>query len=165
MLCASCSVMCYVLCVMCYVFSVWYHRNCVLQCVSLPEWSKGLRSGRNVFERVGSNPTADIFCRTTRHNEGATLELARWFSTSRLVQKRATLSSQRGNEPSRRATLSSWRASPVPCRAIELSSGLYAARAHVRFVWFALCCVDCFSIRTHPCSIKCQKTVMTQRRR
>ena len=27
--------------------------------VSLPEWSKGLRSGRNVFERVGSNPTAD----------------------------------------------------------------------------------------------------------
>jgi hypothetical protein len=28
--------------------------------VSLPEWSKGLRSGRNVFERVGSNPTADI---------------------------------------------------------------------------------------------------------
>ncbi len=22
-------------------------------------WSKGLRSGRNVFERVGSNPTAD----------------------------------------------------------------------------------------------------------
>ena len=32
--------------------------------VSLPEWSKGLRSGRNVFERVGSNPTADIFHRT-----------------------------------------------------------------------------------------------------
>ena len=30
------------------------------QRVSLPEWSKGLRSGRNVFERVGSNPTADI---------------------------------------------------------------------------------------------------------
>ena len=28
--------------------------------VSLPEWSKGLRSGRNVFERVGSNPTADM---------------------------------------------------------------------------------------------------------
>ena len=28
--------------------------------VSLYEWSKGLRSGRNAFERVGSNPTADI---------------------------------------------------------------------------------------------------------
>ena len=27
--------------------------------VSLPEWSEGLRSGRSVFERVGSNPTAD----------------------------------------------------------------------------------------------------------
>lgn len=35
---------------------------CVVR-VSLPEWSKGLRSGRNVFERVGSNPTADIFLR------------------------------------------------------------------------------------------------------
>ena len=34
--------------------------------VSLPEWSKGLRSGRNVFERVGSNPTADI--RFGRHH-------------------------------------------------------------------------------------------------
>ena len=33
--------------------------------VSLPEWSKGLRSGRNVFERVGSNPTADIFTDTS----------------------------------------------------------------------------------------------------
>ena len=31
--------------------------------VRLPEWSKGLRSGRKVFERVGSNPTADTsFC-------------------------------------------------------------------------------------------------------
>ena len=29
--------------------------------VSLSECSKGLRSGRNVFERVGSNPTADTF--------------------------------------------------------------------------------------------------------
>ena len=36
-----------------------YGPNCVER-VSLPEWSKGLRSGRNVFERVGSNPTADI---------------------------------------------------------------------------------------------------------
>ena len=29
--------------------------------VGLPEWSKGSRSGRDVFVRVGSNPTADIF--------------------------------------------------------------------------------------------------------
>ena len=36
------------------------------EAVSLPEWSKGLRSGRNVFERVGSNPTADkSFAATT----------------------------------------------------------------------------------------------------
>lgn len=33
---------------------------CCICAVSLPEWSKGLRSGRNVFELVGSNPTADI---------------------------------------------------------------------------------------------------------
>ena len=36
--------------------------------VSLPEWSKGLRSGRNVFERVGSNPTADTSFAAT-HNK------------------------------------------------------------------------------------------------
>lgn len=36
---------------------------CVYRRVSLPEWSKGLRSGRNVFELVGSNPTADILLR------------------------------------------------------------------------------------------------------
>jgi hypothetical protein len=35
------------------------------QRVSLPEWSKGLRSGRNVFGLVGSNPTADILPHTT----------------------------------------------------------------------------------------------------
>ena len=44
------------------VFLVWF--VIVLRSksisVSLPEWSKGLRSGRNVFERVGSYPTADI---------------------------------------------------------------------------------------------------------
>lgn len=27
----------------------------------VPEWSKGLRSGRNVFALVGSNPTLRIF--------------------------------------------------------------------------------------------------------
>lgn len=32
----------------------------------MPEWSKGLRSGRNVFELVGSNPTADILLHFTR---------------------------------------------------------------------------------------------------
>ena len=36
------------------------YRDVAGDVVSLPEWSKGLRSGRNVFERVGSNPTADI---------------------------------------------------------------------------------------------------------
>ena len=42
-----------------------YGPNCVER-VSLPEWSKGLRSGRNVFERVGLNPTADkSFAATT----------------------------------------------------------------------------------------------------
>ena len=40
--------------------------TCIL--VSLPEWSKGLRSGRNVFERVGSNPTADIFTHNSRRH-------------------------------------------------------------------------------------------------
>ena len=43
---------------------------CACCFVSLPEWSKWLRSGRNVFERVGSNPTADILYarqRTQRH--------------------------------------------------------------------------------------------------
>ena len=35
--------------------------------VSLPELSKGLRSGRNVFERVGSNPTADKTFDVTRN--------------------------------------------------------------------------------------------------
>ena len=44
---------CVVLCGMLFVFVCLYN-------VSLPEWSKGLRSGRNVFERVGSNPTADM---------------------------------------------------------------------------------------------------------
>jgi hypothetical protein len=43
--------------------------------VSLPEWSKGLRSGRNVFERVGSNPTADIFL-PNRDNQTTTHALA-----------------------------------------------------------------------------------------
>ena len=54
-----CCVLCVV--VLCVVLWVLAKRVCSwLVCVSLPEWSKGLRSGRNVFERVGSNPTADI---------------------------------------------------------------------------------------------------------
>ena len=35
--------------------------------VRLPELSKGLRSGRNVFKRVGPNPTADTSFATTRN--------------------------------------------------------------------------------------------------
>lgn len=42
----------------CIVNVVWY------KVVGLPEWSKGSRSGRDVFVRVGSNPTADIFAQT-----------------------------------------------------------------------------------------------------
>ena len=63
-----CVVLCCVLCLLCVcsVLNVVRLLNlCVVfkVSVSLPEWSKGLRSGRNVFERVGSNPTADIFLR------------------------------------------------------------------------------------------------------
>lgn len=52
-LCVYCVYMVYCVCMLLRVFVR-------LVSVSLPEWSKGLRSGRNVFERVGSNPTADI---------------------------------------------------------------------------------------------------------
>ena len=77
-LCVYCVVVCVALCCVvfvCFVVGVLLclfvcvcffkglkKRGCCVICnVSLPEWSKGLRSGRNVFERVGSNPTADIF--------------------------------------------------------------------------------------------------------
>ena len=57
--------------------------------VSLPEWSKGLRSGRNVFERVGSNPTADIssFCETLQQRQ-ATVTTVRLSSA--IVDQHAT---------------------------------------------------------------------------
>ncbi|KAI9895132.1 hypothetical protein PsorP6_019013 [Peronosclerospora sorghi] len=44
--------------------------------VSLPEWSKGLRSGRNGFERVGSNPTA-----ATDHCTSVSYSLLLWVSS------------------------------------------------------------------------------------
>lgn len=40
---------------------IWIVIVCWYKVVGLPEWSKGSRSGRDVFVRVGSNPTADIF--------------------------------------------------------------------------------------------------------
>ena len=62
--------------------------RCRYRRVSLPEWSKGLRSGRNVFGLVGSNPTADILLRNTTNNKTVFPPYCIDSSTHRLIDTR-----------------------------------------------------------------------------
>ena len=65
------------------------------QPVSLPEWSKGLRSGRNVFERVDSNPTADTTFRFHTRRVVISLVLRIWYPFRVRSSPRIAIVSQR----------------------------------------------------------------------
>ena len=54
--------------------------------VGLPEWSKGSRSGRDVFVRVGPNPTADILCFTFWHMNAVCARALQWYGKNTHVK-------------------------------------------------------------------------------